>query len=195
MTISSSTCDAAGGADPAEVVAAEVDQHDVLGALLRIGQQFLLETQILLGSRPAWPGPGDRAHLDPAPLLAHQHFRGGADHPGVVELQEEHVGRRVDHAQGPVDVEGVDIELPGEALGEHHLDDVAGPHVLLAALHGRLEIGAAEIRPQFVVTTFADNRRPGRALAPQPGHQVVDGRRRHGHRPAPGHRSHRGGRC
>ena len=43
----------AGFGDAADVVAAEVDQHDVLGALLRIGQQFLGERAILLGRRAA----------------------------------------------------------------------------------------------------------------------------------------------
>src|SRR5690606_13213031 len=39
-------------ADPADVVAVQVDQHDVLGPLLGVGQQFLLQGQVL-GVGPA----------------------------------------------------------------------------------------------------------------------------------------------
>ncbi len=45
-------------ADPAQVVAAEVDQHQVLGAFLLVRQQLLLEQQVLfLGLRRATACP------------------------------------------------------------------------------------------------------------------------------------------
>ncbi len=96
-----------GAGDAADVVAAEIDQHDVLGALLGVGEQLRLQARILLGAGAARPGAGDGAHLDAVLLLAHQHLGGGADHQGRAEAQEEHVGRGVDGAQGAVDVEGV----------------------------------------------------------------------------------------
>ena len=51
--------------DPAEVVAAEVDEHDVLGPLLRVGEQLLGVGAILLLVLPARVGAGDRTGLDP----------------------------------------------------------------------------------------------------------------------------------
>ena len=41
--------DRAGAADPLEVVAPEVDEHDVLGALLGVGEQLLGEADVVLG--------------------------------------------------------------------------------------------------------------------------------------------------
>ena len=67
---------------------------------------------------------------------------------------EVHVRRRVDLAQHPVHVERVGIEVEVVALGQHHLEDVAGDDVLLGHLdrllvqparHRRLEVR------QFVV--------------------------------------------
>ncbi len=78
-------------------------------------------------------------------LLAHHHLRRGTDDQGVAEAQKEHVGRGVDGAQGAVDIEGIGVELAGEALGEDDLDDVAGADVLLAALHRRLEGAGGEV--------------------------------------------------
>ena len=46
--------DGAGPADPAQVVAAQVDQHHVLGAFLRVGEQLGGERGVLLrGARRA----------------------------------------------------------------------------------------------------------------------------------------------
>ena len=55
----------AGHADPAQVIALQVDQHDMLGALLRIGQQFLALGVVAGRRAAARAGAGDRAGLDP----------------------------------------------------------------------------------------------------------------------------------
>ena len=52
--------DRARPADPAQVVAAEVDQHHVLGALLGVGQQLGLQRGVLGRRRAARLGAGDR---------------------------------------------------------------------------------------------------------------------------------------
>ena len=54
-------------ADPAQVVAAQVDQHHVLGPLLRVGQQLGGQPGVLVRGRPARPGAGDRVQHRPAP--------------------------------------------------------------------------------------------------------------------------------
>ncbi len=52
--------------DAADIVAAEIEQHQMLGALLGIGQQFRFERLILVRRRAARPGAGDRADGDDA---------------------------------------------------------------------------------------------------------------------------------
>ena len=47
-------------ADAAEVVAAEVDEHHVLGALLLVGEQLGGDAAVLLGARAARARAGDR---------------------------------------------------------------------------------------------------------------------------------------
>jgi hypothetical protein len=57
--------DAAGTGDPPEVVSGQVDEHDMFGLFLGVGQELLGES-IVLGHRPA-PRPGSGQGLD-------QHF-------------------------------------------------------------------------------------------------------------------------
>ena len=57
--------DGARHADPAEVVAGQVDEHHVLGALLRVGEQLLGERGVLLRRGAARPGAGDRVQRWP----------------------------------------------------------------------------------------------------------------------------------
>ena len=114
--------------DPADVVAGQVDQHDVLGQLLRVLGQLRAEQPVVLArSRPgaACPAIGPRGD-DPVAQADHRLGR-RADHRDLGEAEEVHVGARVDLAQGPVDVEGVGVEVEVEALGEHDLEDVARP--------------------------------------------------------------------
>ena len=53
--------DAAELRDAADVVAGEIDEHDVLGPFLRIGEQFVGQSLVFLGRRAARPGAGERA--------------------------------------------------------------------------------------------------------------------------------------
>jgi len=48
--------------DPAHVVPAEVDEHDVFGALLCVGQQPPFELRVFFGGRAPTSGPCDRAY-------------------------------------------------------------------------------------------------------------------------------------
>jgi len=60
--------DGTGLAHPAEVVASQVDEHEVLGVLLLVGEQLLLEQLVLLESRTTWTRTGDREGRDTAVL-------------------------------------------------------------------------------------------------------------------------------
>ena len=57
--------DGAGGADPADVVARQVDEHDVLGPLLGVGPQLGRELGVDLRGRAPGPGTGGRMDHDP----------------------------------------------------------------------------------------------------------------------------------
>ena len=106
----STTSTVPGCADPAEVVAAEVDEHQVLGALLGVGEQVGGERRVLLGRvapRHRVPAIGciiarPSVHLD-------QRLRAGADDVEAVEAEQVHVRARVGRAQHPVDVERVGV--------------------------------------------------------------------------------------
>ena len=50
----------AGPGHPAEIVAPEVDEHHVLGPLLRVALELLGEDRVLLGIGAARPRAGDR---------------------------------------------------------------------------------------------------------------------------------------
>ena len=57
---------AAGLADAPEIVALQIDEHDVLGALLRMGDQRRDLAPVGIGAAAARPRAGDRARLDVA---------------------------------------------------------------------------------------------------------------------------------
>ena len=120
---------------PADVVAGQVDEHDVLGDLLRVLAQLGGQAAVLLvGAAPA-AGAGDRAGRSPCRRAAAPSAR--ATSPTRVTLgvaHEVHVRARVHLAQHPVDVERVGVEVEVEALRQHDLEDVAGEDVLLGHL-------------------------------------------------------------
>ena len=134
--------DAAEPAHAAEVVAAEVHQHDVLGPLLLVGEQLLAEPLVLLQGGPAGTSARDRPRLRPPALHADQHLGGGPRDRARAVLQEVHVRRRVHHAQGAVDREGIAGTLDAAAPREHDLEDVSGGDVVLRRAHGLPVAGA-----------------------------------------------------
>ena len=106
-------------AHAAEVVAAEVDEHHVLGALLLVGQQ--------LGGDRACPRRRRRraggcrrsgASRRARPETVTQRLGRGADDLEVLEVEEVHVRRRVDGAQPAVDRERLDRRSAPTSAGE-----------------------------------------------------------------------------
>src|SRR6266478_927296 len=76
-------------ADTAEIVAAKVDEHNVLGALFFAGEQLLFQALIVGFVLAAGLGPGNGAVENVAALDFDEHF-GGAAHDGhIVHLQKE----------------------------------------------------------------------------------------------------------
>ena len=138
-----------GQADAREVVAAEVDEHHVLGAVLLRGEQPLRVA--VARARRA----GDRVHRRARAVEPDERLRRRADEGDAVELEQEEVRRRVDAAQRPVDRERRGAGAPLRPLREDDLERVAGADVLLAALDAPLVVGLAR-------------RTPGRAAGPAP---------------------------
>ena len=132
-------------AHAAEVVAAEVDEHHVLGALLLVGQQLLGDRLVVVDRRAARAGAGDRPRRDVAAGDRDQRLGRGADDLEVLEVEEVHVRRRVDGAQAAVDRERLDRHLGRPALAGHDLERVAGVDVLDDAGDVRLELLARHV--------------------------------------------------
>ena len=120
---------------PAEVVAREVDQHHVLGVLLRVGEQFCFERGVLRGIRAARPRAGDRTQLRVSAVELDQRLGRGADDHPLAELAVIHVGRRVEQPQRAIGLEGIEIAAPREAHRQHELVHVARGDRLLGAAH------------------------------------------------------------
>ena len=139
-------------ADPREVVAAEVDEHHVLGALLLGGEQAL---------RVPLAGPcraRDRVQRGAAALGLHERLGRGADEREAVELEQEQVRRRIHPPQGAVELQRARRGRPLGALREHDLEGVARADVLLRA-HDRALVRVARGQPPG---------RPGAAAAARP---------------------------
>ncbi len=125
--------------DTADVIPGEIDEHDVLGALLRIGEEFGGEGFVLLRRLAPPARPGDGTDAD-APLdRLHVHLGRATDEGEfVAELEAEHVGRGIHVPQGPVEVDGTPGEVVFKPLRGHDLEDVAGEDVILRFQHHAL---------------------------------------------------------
>ena len=74
---------------------------------------------------------GDRADFHLAFLAAHMNFRRRADERKSVQLQQKHVGRRIDGARRAINVQRRRLDRRGKPLRTDDLDDVAGGDVFL----------------------------------------------------------------
>ena len=123
-----STCTRARLADAREVVAAEVDEHHVLGAIL-LGREQRLRVAVARRDRA-----GDRVHGGARALALDDGLRRAADERDVAELEQEEIRRRIDATECPVELERRGRGRALGALRDHDLEDVALADVLLRAL-------------------------------------------------------------
>jgi len=144
--------DAARNADAAQVVATEVHEHHVLGPLLRIGQEVLLQGQVFGFVAAAGPGARDRPQgsLDPAAAIGHglgldHHLGTRANQVPASEVEEGHVRRGVDHPQAPVELKRLPLDRRLEALADDQLEDIPSGDVFLGREHGRFKFIAAAV--------------------------------------------------
>ena len=103
----------------------------MFGPFLGIGQEFPLVDQVLIGRFAARTRARDRPNLHPPVFAANVDFRRRADEREAVQLEQEHVRRRIDGSSGAIDIDRRRVDRGGEALRPHYLNDVARRDVLL----------------------------------------------------------------
>ena len=92
--------------DAADVVASQVDQHDVLGALLGVGQQLLGQRAVLGLVAPRGAACPASGRIVTMPVLdPHQDLGRAADQGEIAERQVEEERAGIDDPQHAVDVE------------------------------------------------------------------------------------------
>ena len=135
--------------DPADVVAGQIDEHHVLGTLLRVLAELCRESPIVLLAPSAVAGPGDRS--DDHASVEHLHHRlgRGADQRRLGVANDVHVGRRVHLAEDSIHVERVERALDVETLREDDLERVTGEDVLARDLDGIAVEAARHRRPHL----------------------------------------------
>jgi hypothetical protein len=125
----------AGLGDAADIVAAQIDQHQMLGAFLGIGHQIFGQRLVFLRRLAARAGASDGADRDLAAAQPHQHFRAGAHDLESRHRQVIKIGRRIEAAQGAIERKGRQRERAAEALAGHHLKHIARHDIFLGARH------------------------------------------------------------
>ena len=169
---------------PPEVVPAEVHEHHVLGALLRVALELLGEDRVLGGRGATGARAGDRVRGELVAVELDEELRRGADDLERGNAHEEQVRARVDAAKAPVQPDPVERlagrrigrQVEGLAPGQHDLDRLAGRDRVLGDLDGvdvlRRARGLRRRRPGLP-------RRPSRSgsrRSPAPCISAADGR-------------------
>jgi hypothetical protein len=159
--------DAADAGDAAGVVAAEVEELHVLGTFLFVGQQLGGEGLIFREGNAAPAGAGDRPHGHRVALEADQDLRRGANDVEVLEVEIEHVRRRIERAQRAVQRHRAGGERFAHALRQDDLHDVAFGDVALGLDHRLLELRFTEHRRRRLrgLRLFGGMRTGSRSLA------------------------------
>ncbi len=117
------------------IVAGQIHQHDVLGALLRVLRQLGGQAAVVrVGPAPS-PGPGDRPRYDPPVSDPDHGFGRGTYDRQLGVLDQVHVRAGVDLAERAVEVQRLGLKLQFEALRQHDLENVPGVYVLPRRLH------------------------------------------------------------
>ena len=139
-----STCDTAGRGDPAEVVAHHVDDHQILGALLRRTGELRGLAIILCRESTPPSGTLHRAHDQAIALPREEELRGERNDGLSAAVEEGSVRRGARGRQLPEQDFGVAGEAAPQGKGEIDLVSLPGGN-RLADLGDRLRVrGLAE---------------------------------------------------
>src|SRR5215472_9851439 len=131
--------------DAPQIIAAQIDQHYVLGRLLFIGPHLLAKQQVLgLGLAPG-PRAGDRAILKAASGGPDQHLRRSPQDGWPADLEVKHVRRWVDDPQGAIDLERMRDQRNVKTLRQYYLKCITCSYILFGLDDRRLELLNSQI--------------------------------------------------
>ena len=133
--------DRTGHADASEIVACKIDEHCMLRTFLCIGTQVCRECGILLVCLAPFARPGDGIGIDGTAGDFDQHLGRRADQLYRAKVVVEHIRRRVDLAQAPIEEECRARDLLAKAKRRHCLKDIAGIDMLFNSLNHIEKIG------------------------------------------------------
>ena len=133
-------------ADSAQIVATQIHEHIVFREFLFVGEQFGFKRLVFRVGASSGTGSRQRKGVEFAVFQFDLRFGGSACHFHVGAGEVEHIGRRVDGAQDAVGVEQTALKGRGQPVGQHNLEDVALPDILLGAFHHPAETFPVEER-------------------------------------------------
>ena len=108
-----------------QVVASQVDQHDVFGVFLRIVEQPERQFAVFRVVARTAESASDRIDRRGVAFDFQVCFGGGTENTVRSEIEIKEIGRRIDRTQCPVYLEIVTAVLLHEPSGEHDLEHVA----------------------------------------------------------------------
>ena len=165
--------DGTDGGDAADIVAAKVEQHQMLGALLRIGEQFLFQCLVLVRCCAAMTRAGNWTDRDNIVGNLHQNFRTRSRDCEAAKVQKIEIGGRIGSPKRAIERERRQGERRLEALCQHNLEGIASDDVLLRLAHHGLEFFGRRIRfcrnvdRPVVIFRLRFVRRDGRGFRPR----------------------------
>src|SRR5580658_5777449 len=160
----------AGSGHPSNIVATQIDQHDVFGDLFFVDENLGFECSILLVVVTAWSGASDRPRAHDALVYSHQHLGRSAHDLMLARVQQIHIRRGVERSQDAIKREGVHCALALELLAGYDLKDITGHDVLLGTFDDAAVLFGTEVGEIFCEGAYVD----GSALLRCRGHETLD---------------------
>src|SRR5436309_15629912 len=103
--------------NPADIISRKINEHDVLGAFLRIGEKLTVVGVILRRRHAPNACPRNRSDLDGVGNEAHVHlWRASKKRKIVAQLEATHVRRRIDEAKAAIKIERLSLKRRFESL-------------------------------------------------------------------------------
>ena len=112
--------------DASDIVAAEVDEHDMFGDFFGVREKVLFEGKVFFGGFAAFACASEWAVGDFAFVDAAEDFGGRANEDAAVDLEIKHVWGGIDDSKRAIDVEGVGFGFDFKALRGDDLEGVTG---------------------------------------------------------------------
>ena len=135
-------------ADFPDIVSSQIHQHIMLRTFLFILQQLSFQFFIFFRSGSSGPGSRERKGIELISLQLYKRFRGGSCYFNAVAGKIEHIGRRIYCAQQPVGIKQASFHIRIQPVGQHHLENIPFPDMVLRLLHHAAVFLTAEKLPE-----------------------------------------------